>query len=70
MKYPTAAEVCHADHFQLARWSRFLPSPGMSRIGFPDLAEACHREGEVLALILNRFAECGGWNPALSKRVG
>lgn len=58
MSYPTIERVEDANHEQLARWYRFLKSPdGDSEV-------------EVMNLILERFNKLGGWNPALSKRVG
>lgn len=75
MKYPTIEEVNAADHEQLARWSRFLPSPGQSlnRLArhSPEWEGAFDREREVSCRVQERFyGECGGWNPELSKRIG
>ena len=58
LPFPKAPDVETATHEQLGRWLRFLPSPM-----FTD-------ESRVLDRILTRFEGMGGWNPALSKRVG
>lgn len=55
--YPTMEEVLHADHEQLARWSRFLPS-------------ADDNDRPIQYEIHDRFAARGGWNSALSKKIG
>lgn len=71
MKYPTIEEVEQAGQEQLARWSRFLPSPGISAVGTPEFIESCTREVAVNTRIQERFyGEYGGWNPELSKKIG
>lgn len=71
MSYPTMQEVQNASHEQLGRWSRYLPSPGMSAIDVPARFEdTLAREKKILDYILDRFQELGGWNPELSKRIG
>lgn len=57
MTYPTLKRVESASHEQLARWYRFLPTAGST-------------ESAVMHRIAERFADMGGWNPELSKRIG
>ena len=64
MTYPTKEEVENASKEQLARWYRFLPSPGENNI------ENIDSEEEILNSILHRFSKLGGWNSYLSKKVG
>lgn len=72
MKYPTMEEVEKADHKQLSRWYRFLPSPGRSAIGksHEEFYKFLGQESLVLERIVLRFKDLGGWNPELSKEVG
>lgn len=74
MRYPTATQVEAASHQELARWMRFLRSPGMRAIEADMQWAAAEAEREVeaaiLALITARFHEAGGWNAELSKAVG
>ena len=55
MKYPTAEEVEAADRTQLARWSRYLGSPGYSATGSPKFIDTLEKEGKILDRILERF---------------
>ncbi len=72
MNYPTLEQVEKAGREQLARWYRFLPSPGTCAIGASaaKFEHALQREKEVMDLICSRFAEMGGFSPSLSKQVG
>ena len=71
MKYPTKEQVLNgANREQLARWSRFLPSPGSNAIGTPEFDDALKEEKEILDLILSRLKEEGGMSSALSKKIG
>jgi hypothetical protein len=56
--FPTMEQVEKADHEQLARWYRFLPS-GDSK-----------EQQRVLDQIAGRFKKLGGMTPALEKRIG
>ena len=56
--FPTMEQVENADHEQLARWYRFLPSGDTS-----DQKRICDR-------IAERFKKLGGMTPELEKRVG
>ena len=71
--YPTADEVDAASHEQLARWMRFLPSPGefaVSRDDRDEFERAMVWESAILNRIVERFNAAGRWNPVLSKKVG
>lgn len=70
MQYPTYQAIQEATHEQLARWSRFLPSPGNKAVGCPDFETVMQNEGEMMAYILQRFEMQGGWNSTLSKIIG
>lgn len=73
LPYPTSAEeVTRADRLQLARWARFLPSPGLGAIGKNQKEYNISREREKLILdrILKLFGTFGGWDSVLSKEVG
>jgi hypothetical protein len=56
--FPTMEQVNEADHEQLARWFRFLPS-GDTR-----------EQQKIQDRIAERFKGLGGMNPALSKKIG
>lgn len=58
MEYPTEEQVQRAPRHQLSRWFRFLPSP------------ADDEQHRVLALVVKRHTDLGGWTPELSKSVG
>ncbi len=58
MKYPTIDEVNKADRVQLAKWTRFLPSP------------ETHDEIEIINRIGERFKQLGGMTPIISKKIG
>jgi hypothetical protein len=80
MNYPTLSEVDAADHEQLGRWYRFLPSPGDTflRNNGPDLdsvEQDCyqlHLDSEIAIMnrICERFKALGMFTPELSKKVG
>ncbi len=70
MKFPTLEAVEAASHEQLAEWYRFLKSPGQAHIGEPNFEELMDQEVKILDRIIERFTALGGWNPALSKKVG
>jgi len=74
MKYPTLEEVNTASHRELARWYRFLPSPGLNAIndGLPrkDWEKVVEQECAIMNTIIERFSAMGGFNPALSKKIG
>ena len=70
MNYPTMEQVESADHIQLARWCRFLSSPGAIAIGCANFSEILEEQKTALDRIIIRFNEFGGWNSELSKHVG
>lgn len=60
--YPTVDQVIAAyqarDKVTIGRWWRFLPSP------------ETHEQQEVMAEIMIRWHNLGGWDPDTSKAVG
>lgn len=75
MMYPTPEEVETADCRTLAKWSRFLTSPG------GDFLTGNHKTGEtfevvmerevkILTRILARFGDMGGMTSEISKSIG
>jgi hypothetical protein len=56
--FPTMEQVEKANHEQLARWYRFLPSG--------DTKE--HQK--IMDRIAERFKKLGGMTPALEKKIG
>lgn len=70
MRYPNSAEVEEASRLQLAKWYRFLPSPGQSAINTESFTLILATEGDILDRIMERFNKLGGWTSELSKEVG
>jgi len=70
MKYPTIDEVYRANKIQLAKWVRFLPSPGKSAVGKDNFEKVMKEEGKILRLIMKLFEAQGGMSPNLSKTIG
>lgn len=72
VSYPTPEEVEQANHLQLCRWYRFLPSPGMNAIGTdePEFTNVITRQRKIMDRIVERFKEGGGFTPAISKAIG
>lgn len=68
--YPTLDQVAAASVRQLALWSRFLDSPGISALGCADFEETMSQEQTVAGAIRARFKELGGMTPELSKSIG
>lgn len=56
--YPTLDEVRKADREQICRWYRFLPSDSKGN------------DPAIMARIVKRFNDFGGFTPEISKRVG
>lgn len=56
--FPTLAQVENANHEQLARWYRFLPS-GDTR-----------EQQRILDKVADRFKKFGGMTEQISKRIG
>ena len=71
-------EVEQADRMTLARWYRFLDSPGMSYLkgrehedtNFEDGEKVRVKEAAIQERILERFKEMGGFSPEISKAIG
>lgn len=73
MEYPTLDEVAKSSRTQLARWNRFLPSPGMNSIdlsNFEEREEILEKEVIIMQAILVRLKQMGGINPQISKEIG
>lgn len=69
MTYPTLEQVENADRTQLARWYRFLPSPGRLAIGTSDFQAVMDREVAAMKRITDRFVAMGGFTPEISKAI-
>lgn len=72
MKYPTHEEIEAAGHVELARWARFLPSPGISALdALPEeFTKVLAEQRLAFDHIMERFRAFGGWTPEVSKAVG
>jgi len=70
MSYPTLEQVEIADIEQLCRWTRYLPSPGMSAINAKNFEPIVKKEADIMKRIMERQTELGGWTPEISKRIG
>jgi len=72
MNYPTIEEVQKADRTTLARWYRFLPSPGWCAIREDNevFERVMEKEQEIQKLIVKRFDEMGGFTSEISKHIG
>lgn len=70
MRYPTLAEVESADREQLARWYRFLDSPGTGAIGTKNFDSSLDEQRLILDRIIERFKQMGMFTPELSKTIG
>jgi len=71
MSYPTMEEVNSASHMQLARWHRFLPSPGSRAIGegLDTFHKVLDEEVIILGAIEAKFKLLGGMTPEISKSI-
>ena len=70
MEYPTLDQVIAADHEQLCRWNRFLPSPGQRAISRDDFSAVLEKEAVVMDRICDRLKALGGFTTELSKKIG
>ena len=72
MDYPSLAEVENAEHEQLCRWSRFLPSPGINSLDKGDeiFETALKSEAETMGKIMERLKALGGFTPEISRKIG
>jgi hypothetical protein len=69
-KYPTIDEVNAADHVQICRWVRFLPSPGLWTVGLDTFEEELAKEVLIMERICARLHEFGGMTSEISKMIG
>ncbi len=69
LKYPTETEINNADRIQIARWYRYLPSPGVAYIGDESFIDHCHNEARLMDRINSRFEQLGGMTSELSKTI-
>lgn len=66
MNYPTIPEVEAASRLQLARWKRFLPSPGPApdwnaqESDYDDYKRIANEQIAILDRIQDRLLELGG----------
>ncbi len=66
------AEVEEADHLQICKWYRFLPSPGTIAIGRSQevFQTMVKKERLIMDAISNKFLKGGGMSPEISKKIG
>ena len=69
MKYPTLNEIETADRITIARWYRYLPSPGVNHLGEDNFLDYCNYETSLMNRINERFEEYGGMNSEISKII-
>ena len=69
MEYPTLEEVETASRDQLAKWRRYLPSPGWDAAGDPKFEVVLEAQTATLNRIIERFDDLGGMTPGISKRI-
>lgn len=70
MNYPTLDEVEKANHEQICRWHRFLPSPGQNFIEKPEFEAKLQEECLIQTRIGEKLKAFGGFTPAISKLIG
>ncbi len=70
MIYPSEEEIKNASHYQLAKWWRFLPSPGFAHTDSLNWEELMLFEIKLMDLITVRFKKLGGMTPEISKQLG
>lgn len=58
MIFPTEKEVKEADHTQICRWYRFLPS------------WTSGNDNKIMARIVIKYNQGGGMTTAISKQIG
>ncbi len=69
MRHPTHEEVAAADHEQICRWWRFLPSPGVVMLT-DDPAAELEAQLRIALRIAERYDAFGGMTPETSKKIG
>lgn len=71
MDYPTYKEIDDASHVQLAKWHRFLPSPGQNHIGKIDFEKHWQNEVDKMEFIRTRlYCVFGGISSSVPKHIG
>lgn len=70
MKYPTLKEVENASRETLARWYRFLPSPGWNFAKRKKFFQNIEKEEQIMKTIVKRFEDMGGFTDELSRKIG
>ena len=82
MEYPTLKEAEEADRTQLAKWYRFLPSPGINfikkhendtelgKLDKDELRDVIELEQNIMFVICKRFKLMGMFTSSISKEVG
>ena len=71
--YPSLEEVESADHEQICRWYRHLPSPGgkiPDSLSSEEFQAAIDKQVEIMNLICKKYKDGGGFNSTLSKKIG
>ena len=69
LPYPTSDEVEAADRLTLAKWFRFLPTPGSAWVEVADY-EKMEEESLLMDRIIERFKTMGGMSAEISKQIG
>jgi hypothetical protein len=70
MNYPSLEMVERASRIELARWYRFLPSPGLNHVGSMNFCLMNKHELKVMERIIERFNDVGGMTSEISKMIG
>lgn len=65
-------QVEAADHLQIAKWYRFLPSPGSHDIDKPpeEFHKIVEAEKQIINRVSARLKELGGMTTTISKQIG
>ena len=69
--YPSLDEVEAADHEQICKWYRHLPSPG-DKVPhtLSNYRELVDEQVTIMNLICDKYKSGGGFNSSLSKKIG
>ena len=70
MTYPSINDVESAGHEEICYWYRFLPSPGLRRVGCDDFDAVMTLEAATMTRIAERLRLFGGFTAEISKRIG
>lgn len=69
MNYPTLEQVNEADAVSVCRWFRYLPSPGTSAIGTPEMEKVRQAEAIIMDRLVERFHKESPMTPTISKLI-